>query len=91
MQVYQRYHDPGHSWLRVRLVELITLGISAEISAYSYQRGKWAYLEEDCDMDVFVRACQAREHKITIKNHVTNKSSRIRTFQSYNRFNTLSP
>ena len=83
MQVYQRYHDPGHSWLRVRLTELITLGISTEISSYSYQRGEWAYLEEDCDMDVFVRACEARGRKITIKDHVTNNSSRIRTFQPY--------
>jgi len=41
--------DPGHGWFKVKLTQLHKLGIADQISRYSYQRGEWAYLEEDCD------------------------------------------
>ncbi|MCD6434937.1 MAG: hypothetical protein J7L15_00895 [Clostridiales bacterium] len=52
---YCFFTDPGHGWLRVLLTELEP--IKDKISPYSYMRGKYAYLEEDCDMAVFL------EHK----------------------------
>ena len=48
--------DIGHGWFKVKLTQLHKLGIENDISTYSYQRGEWAYLEEDCDMGTFMRA-----------------------------------
>ena len=53
---YQFISDSGHGWLKVRHSELKELGIQDEISPYSYSNGVWAYLEEDCDVDVLINA-----------------------------------
>lgn len=55
---YKFYQDAGHGWLRVKLRELLELGILGQISAYSYVSPsvEWAYLEEDCDMQKFLDA-----------------------------------
>ncbi len=57
-----KYHficDPGHGWLEVKLAELEELGIENKISAYSYKSLSFptkVYLEEDCDMSIFMDA-----------------------------------
>lgn len=53
---YRFFSDPGHGWLEVPKKELAELGIAEKISAYSYQSRQMAYLEEDCDLAVFLRA-----------------------------------
>ena len=53
---YRFINDPGHGWLEVELAELVQLGITEKISSYSYQHGKFAYLEEDCDAAIFLHA-----------------------------------
>jgi hypothetical protein len=45
--------DAGHGWAKVPRALLRDLGIEAQISHYSYQRGDWVYLEEDCDLSRF--------------------------------------
>ena len=55
-EVYIFFNDAGHAWLRVPIAELIGLSIADQISACSYINGKYAYLEEDCDAGVFLRA-----------------------------------
>jgi len=52
--------DPGHGWLKVPLVELDELDIRDQITPYSYKNGRFAYLEEDCDMGVYLDARQAQ-------------------------------
>lgn len=52
--------DPGHGWLRVPLTDIAALGIEGDISEYSFIDGSFAYLEEDCDYDVFATACTAQ-------------------------------
>jgi hypothetical protein len=52
------YTDPGHGWIRVKKQLLIQLNIAFDISNYSYMKGNFAYLEEDCDMGIF---CEAKE------------------------------
>ena len=52
--------DPGHGWLQVPLAELDELGIRSEITPYSYKNGRFAYLEEDCDLGVYLDARQAQ-------------------------------
>ena len=49
---YCFFTDPGHGWLRVPLKELTP--IQDKITPYSYMRGKYAYLEEDCDASTFL-------------------------------------
>jgi hypothetical protein len=48
--------DPGHGWVKVPKSLLSDLLISREISRYSYERGAFAYLEEDCDASKFQKA-----------------------------------
>ncbi len=62
-KVYRFIEDPGHGWLEVPLRELVELGISQDISAFSYmsRAGGQAsetmvYLEEDCDAPRFDQA-----------------------------------
>ena len=59
--MYRFISDPGHGWLEVTQAEIDSLGLTKEISAYSYRRGKMVYLEEDGDMGKFLRAYKARE------------------------------
>lgn len=53
------YHtDPGHGWLEVSRSELEKLNLSDEITSFSYAKGLKVFLEEDCDMGLFLEALQ---------------------------------
>ena len=52
MPKYTFIIDPGHGWLRVPLAEIRGLAISS----YSFRDANYAYLEEDCDAPLFMRA-----------------------------------
>ena len=80
---YDVYADPGHAWLKVKRTELDKLGIADEISSYSYQRGDHVYLEEDCDLSRFMVAMEANGVKVTFREYVGNKTSRIRNYENY--------
>lgn len=54
------HSDPSHGWLAVKLDELKMLGITQDISNFSYVKGKTAYLEEDCDAPKFIKAAHAK-------------------------------
>lgn len=60
------YQDPGHGWLEVPVAELKRLGIVGQISRYSYvsRDGKLAYLEEDCDAGVYIRASALKREDV---------------------------
>ena len=85
---YHKYNDPGHGWLKVAKSELVRLGIANKISAYSYMRGDYAYLEEDSDCSTFCNALE-KEKGIAINfselvaHHYGDKSSKIRSYASY--------
>ena len=53
--------DSGHGWLEVPHKKLARLGIQAHISRFSYMAGDNAYLEEDCDMGVYLNAVKAKD------------------------------
>ena len=53
---YTYHQDPGHGWLEVPLQELLALGIQQQITSHSHMQVGKAYLEEDCDMPVFLGA-----------------------------------
>jgi hypothetical protein len=45
---------PAHGWLKV-WIGSIPEHIREAISSYSYRSGQYAYLEEDCDMGLFLK------------------------------------
>ncbi len=55
-QAYVFFNDAGHAWLRVPIAELVGLSIADQITTCSYINGKYAYLEEDVDAGIFLRA-----------------------------------
>jgi hypothetical protein len=77
------YQDPGHGWARVSVGLLHGLKIAHEITPYSYRRGSWAYLEEDCDLSRLLSAAAAAGINIKLRDHHTNKQSKIRSYDSF--------
>ena len=54
------YADPGHGWGAVKIKVLKELGIADKITAYSYQKGATAYLEEDLDLPLLIETLKRR-------------------------------
>jgi hypothetical protein len=81
--VFDVYSDPGHGWVKVPLKLLEELEIRDKITPYSYRRGNFGFLEEDCDAPRFVAAMKARGVTVKFRSHIGDRLSRIR---SYDRF-----
>lgn len=78
------YSDPGHGWAKVHVDHLADYGILEKITSYSYQRGSWVYLEEDCDLSTFVKAARDHGVGITFKEmKPANNESSIRRLDRY--------
>jgi hypothetical protein len=77
------YADPGHAWAKVSKKELIKLGIADDISSFSYQKGDYAFLEEDCDLEKYILALRAKGIVYKFKESHTNRQSRIRSYYRY--------
>lgn len=61
------YQDDGHAWGRVRISELLDLGIADKISDCSYINAGYAYLEEDVDMSLYCKAIIAKGIPFTFR------------------------
>ena len=77
------YQDPGHGWIKTPKALLERLGIAGDISHYSYMRGDYAYLEEDCDAERLFQAAGAHGLVIRLNHMHSNKQSKIRNYESY--------
>jgi hypothetical protein len=93
------HHDGGHGWLEIEKKTLRYLKIHDKISTCSYMKGNKAFLEEDCDFSVFVKAMEPKckdkpdwgafidsvQHPVDCKtcNLGDDSISNIRNFQSY--------
>jgi hypothetical protein len=78
------YQDPGHAWARIPKSKLEALGIAGQISRYSYMRGQYAYLEEDCDLGLLFKTCDAAGINLKLKSFVCrDRRSKIRSYDSY--------
>lgn len=74
---YTFHDDAGHGWLEVPLDEVRDLGI--EVSSASYMDDKNAYLEEDLDMQNFIKAYKEKYGKAPDETrHYDGQSSPIR-------------
>ena len=78
------YEDAGHGWLAVPLTLLDRLHLLDQISRYSYMRGRFAHLEEDCDYFRFTTAMHAAGLSFTVREHHTDKRSKIRGYCQFN-------
>lgn len=80
-----KINDPGHGWLKVEKSFLKQLGIENKISSYSYQKGFFAYLEEDCDMEIFLVAARGQGYEISVHDTFTknNADAECRKFPCY--------
>jgi len=82
--VYVLVEDPGHGWLAVTVEELVDLKIAHKISGYSYIKDTIAYLEEDCDLGVFVRAYKEKYGQPPAFEEIYVENTPIRNYQNYN-------
>lgn len=82
---YIFHTDPGHGWLAVKYAELIRLGIREQISGGSYisESGKTVYLEEDCDMTIFMNAKKSAGEICNLKESYQEYTP-IRNFRLFN-------
>lgn len=81
---YPLHTDSSHGWLEVPVDLIELLGIRYKISKYSYKRDGMVYLEEDCDLSLFIREYQnqmGREPMIRRGDH--SHESKIRCFERY--------
>jgi len=76
------HNDGGHGWVACKKDLVIALGIAGDISRYSYQRGQTAYLEEDCDMPRFIKACEDKGVRVVLRDKYRDESP-IRGYQSF--------
>jgi hypothetical protein len=89
MRKYTFFADPGHGWLRVKRSELAELGLLNSITPYSYENGKYVYLEEDCDASLFLTTLctlhniPLNEMRPFINERHSNTLSTIRKYKSY--------
>jgi len=83
MTTYNFHQDPGHGWIEVPMSEIERLCIADQISPYSYRKGATAYLEEDCDASVFLRAKEARGEAFAFRDVHTNRDSFIRNLDRF--------
>lgn len=60
--MYTYHQDPGHGWVEVPRKLIEDLDIAMDISHYSYvsEDGYRVFLEEDCDLSLFVEAFKAK-------------------------------
>jgi hypothetical protein len=80
--------DPGHGWLRVPMKLLEDWNIDIMFSPYSYRTKAFAFLEEDCDAEIFIKEAKSRNfehviHYTTIDDFI----SYLQLFGNYYRFN----
>ncbi len=80
------YSDPGHGWGAVKRRVIDELGITGQITPFSYQKGQTVYLEEDCDLPTLVTKLALNGVVVEYEQHSTEGRSPIR---SYDRFSAI--
>ncbi len=73
--------DPGHGWLEVPKEIVKSVGI--KVSSYSYENGRYAYLEEDSDAPRFIAACRDAGYTVEYVEKNTDTESKIRGYRPY--------
>lgn len=82
-KTFDFYTDPGHGWLKVPLDMLEEFGIQNQISRCSMRKGKFAYLEEDCDAPIFEKAFKDRTGEVPTYRDKYSENSRVRNYPNF--------
>lgn len=53
---WTKYTTPSHGYLQIPIEEIQRFGLENQISAFSYTKNEYMYLEEDRDVRVFLSA-----------------------------------
>jgi hypothetical protein len=77
------FGDSGHAWARFPKARLVKLGIADKISAYSYQNGENAFLEEDCDLSTLMSVLKEKGYTVKFDESHSNRQSKIRGYNTY--------
>jgi hypothetical protein len=80
---FKYYTDPGHGWVAVKRALLEELGITNQITAFSYEQGQTVYLEEDCDAGVLIKTLENQGTNVELVQRNTNNRSPIRSYQNF--------
>jgi hypothetical protein len=80
------FHNTQHSWLSVKLEDLIVLDLISKITVHSYMDSKRAYLEIDEDAAHFLNCAKQQGWAIEIKNTYSDKIS-FKSFPSFTKNN----
>jgi len=83
---FKHFVDPGHGWYKVSREMLFRMDILDKISSFSYQKGDWVYLEEDCDATIFFdryKELFGDEYQIKITQNIADNMSSIRYYQPF--------
>ena len=81
--IYPFISDASHGWLKVPLTELRELGIADKISRFSHKDGHFAYLEQDRDARIFLKAMQNAGLDVNVSHFDDGNVSEIRSMASY--------
>jgi len=77
------HNDSGHEWLSCKKKLLNDLGLSEKISAFSYQKGKTAYLEGDLDAQILIEKLMQENYSFLIVDGAYRRSSPIRNYERF--------
>ena len=82
--LYFYLQDPSHGWMAVPIKDILELGVENDVTPYSYMNETAAYLEEDVDMPMFLRAYKLRYgHEPRIKDSYTHRDSLVRRLKPF--------
>jgi len=82
-KTYTLYSDPSHGWLQVQRKELEELNIINNVSEYSYINGEFVYLEEDCDLNLFIKAYENKYNVKPIIKECLQENNGIRLYSRF--------
>ena len=86
---FKHFQDPGHGWYRVSREMLRKMDLLDKISSFSYQKGDWVYLEEDCDATIFFdryKELFGDEYQIKITQNISDNMSSIRYYDTFGKY-----
>ena len=77
------HSDPAHGWLEVDRDHIADLGLCHRVSRASYVSDRNVYLEEDCDMPLFLNVAEQFEWAVSYDESHCDALSNIRNLSRY--------
>lgn len=74
---------PAHGWLEVPSALLARMDIDSHISHYSYANNEMAYLEEDCDAQIFYRRFEDMTGAPPVVEAIYQETTPITNYKNY--------